>query len=215
MREHHRLAVLAAALLVSVWAAASAAAHAVMQPTASRPADLQRYTLTVPNERGVPTISVTLQVPDGIDFFLVENHPGWKTHVEKRNGRVVGVSFDGGTIPVDGYDTFHFIAKNPVQEGTIAWDVEQAYRGGEVVNWTGPPHSDTPASRTEISESATPVDTVDVVSGKSAATATAAVSTSSGGGGGHDTLALVLACAALGLGVVALLAQLLRGRPVL
>ena len=76
MREHHRLSRrVAAALLVSVWAPASAAAHAVVQPSASRPADLQRYTLTVPNERGVPTISVKLQVPDGIDFFLVENHP--------------------------------------------------------------------------------------------------------------------------------------------
>ena len=66
-------------------------------------------------------------VPDGIDFFLVERKPGWKTHIEKRNGRIVAVVFDGGTIPPDGYDSFRFIAKNPVHEGTIAWDVEQSY----------------------------------------------------------------------------------------
>ncbi|HTZ05109.1 MAG TPA: DUF1775 domain-containing protein [Gaiellaceae bacterium] len=210
MREHHRLAVLAAAVLVSAWAAASAAAHAVMQPSASRPADLQRYTLTVPNERGVPTVAVRVTVPDGIEFFLVENHPGWTTHVERRNGRVVSVGFEGGSIPVGGYDTFRFIAKNPVREGTIAWDVAQVYKGGEIVDWTGPPGSDTPASRTEIRESAVPVDTVDVVSGTTAAAATAAVFASRGG---NDTLALVLACVALGLAAVALVVQLLKGRP--
>jgi len=210
MRQHQRLALaLATGLVVVGWAAASAAAHAVMQPSASRPADLQRYTLTVPNERGVPTISVRLQVPAGVDFFLVENRPGWTTHIEKNNGRVVAVIFDAGTIPPDAFETFRFIAKNPVREGVIAWNVRQTYRSGEVVDWTGPPGSDTPASRTEISESAVPVDTVDVASGRSAPTA---VASTPGSRAGRDNLALILAIVALALAAVAAALQLFRGR---
>jgi len=197
-------------LVVTSWAAASAAAHAVMQPSASRPADIQRYTLTVPNERTVPTISVRLEVPEGLSLFLVENKPGWSTHIEKRNGQIVAVVFDGGTIRPDQFDTFRFIAKNPVQEGTIAWNVRQTYQSGEIVDWNGPPGSDTPASRTKISENAVPVDTVDVASGRpSAAAGTLAGST----GGGHDRLALILAVVAIGIALVGAAVALLRGRP--
>jgi uncharacterized protein YcnI len=173
---------------------------------------LQRYTLTVPNERSVPTISVRMEVPEGIDFFLVERKPGWKTQIEKRNGRIVAVRFDGGMIPPDTYETFAFIAKNPVREGTIVWDVEQSYRGGEIVSWNGPPGSDTPAARTEISESAVPVDLVDVESGRSG---TASSSTgSSASGGGDDRLALILSCVAIGIALLGLAISLLRGRPI-
>jgi uncharacterized protein YcnI len=183
-----------------------------MQPTASRPADLQRYTLTVPNERNVPTISVRLAVPDGINFVLVENKLGWKAHVEKQNGRIVAISFDGGSISPDFFDSFRFIAKNPVREGPIAWDVRQEYKGGEIVDWTGPPNSDTPASRTEISESAPVVDAIDVESGRTAA----ATATPSGpsAGTGHSRLSLILSLVAIGLAVIGLSVALLRGRPI-
>jgi uncharacterized protein YcnI len=211
MREHHRLAgATAGAVLLAAWATASAAAHAVIQPSASRPADLQRYTLTVPNERNEPTVEVRLEVPDGIDFFLVEDKLGWQTHVEKRNGRTVAVVFDRGSIRPGFYDTFRFIAKNPVREGTIAWNVIQSYRGGEVVEWIGPPGSDTPAARTVVSESATPVDTVDVASGKPSP---AAAAPAAAGSAGHDRLLIVLSLAALVLALVALAIPVLRGRP--
>ena len=183
-----------------------------MQPSASRPAELQRYTLTVPNERNVPTIAVRLAVPDGIDFFLVEKKPGWKAHIQRRNGRVVGVLFDGGTISPNFYDSFRFIAKNPVREGTIAWDVEQSYAGGEVVNWTGPPGSDTPAARTTITEAVVPIDVVDVANGRSGAAPVTVAGAKSRSG---DTVpALVLSVIAIGLALVALGIPLLKGRPI-
>ena len=37
--------------------------HAVVQPSASRPAEQQVYTLTVPSERSSDVVSVSLQVP--------------------------------------------------------------------------------------------------------------------------------------------------------
>ncbi len=153
-----------------------------------------------------------MEVPDGIGLFLVDRNEGWRTRIEKRNGQIVAVTFDRGTIPPDYYETFQFIAKNPVQEGTIVWDVEQSYEDGEVVSWTGPPGSDTPASRTEIRESAVPTDLVDVESG--AATATATGTASGSGGTSHDTLALVLSGVAIGLALLGLTVALLRGRPI-
>jgi uncharacterized protein YcnI len=168
--------------------------------------------LTIPNERGVATTAVRVDVPAGIDFFLVENAPGWRTAIEKHGGKVARITFSGGSIPVDGFATFHFLAKNPVRSGTLVWDVRQSYAGGEVVDWTGPPGSDTPASRTTIAESAVPVDVIDVVSGGAAATAGGSPVASSGEAG-HDTLALVLASAAVVVALGAAAAVALRGRP--
>ena len=45
----------------------------------------------------------------------------------------------------------------------------QRYAGGEVVGWTGPPDSDTPAPRTQISESAPATDVLDVAAGSTGA----------------------------------------------
>ena len=212
MRDHRRLAAaLAGALLLTAWATASAAAHAVVQPSASRPADLQRYTLTIPNERDAPTVAVRMEVPDGIDYLLVEKKPGWTTRLEKRAGRTAAVVFEGGSIQPGFYDTFRFIARNPPDEETIAWNVRQKYGGGEVVDWNGPPGSDTPATRTVISESATPVDTVDVASGKpSAAPAAVEGETSTGN---RDWVAFVIALAALVVALIVVSVPVFRSRP--
>ena len=212
MRDRRRLAAaLAGALLLTACAAASAAAHAVVQPSASRPAQLQRYTLTVPNERSVPTVSVRLEVPDGIDFFIVEDKPGWTTRLEKRGGRTAAVVFDGGSIRAGFYDTFRFIARNPAGEGAIAWNVRQGYRGGAVADWSGPPGSDTPASRTLITEAATPADTVDVASGRQSA-APASVD-GEAPTGNRDWVAFVIALAALVIALIVVCIPMFRGRP--
>ena len=51
------------ALLAALLLAAPAAAHVTVQPAASRPGDLQRYTVLVPNEEDSPTTSVAMRVP--------------------------------------------------------------------------------------------------------------------------------------------------------
>jgi hypothetical protein len=42
------------------------------------------------------------------------------------------------------------VAVNPDAEATIAWPVTQTYAGGEVVEWSGPDGSATPASVTMV-----------------------------------------------------------------
>jgi uncharacterized protein YcnI len=214
-RRRRVIGTLAAGLALAAIATPVAAGHAVVRPAESRPADLQQYTLTVPNEREVATVQIDMQVPEGISFLLVQQTGGWTTEVIRRNDRIAEVRWTGGEIPPDHYATFRFIARNPIQEGEISWPVVQRYQGGETVRWIGGPDTDAPAARTMITESAVPEDVVDIVSGStpSGDSSSTEDSTGSDGGGERDSLTLGLAIAALVAGLLALgLSLLRRGR---
>jgi uncharacterized protein YcnI len=208
-------AVLVACLACVAIAAPLASAHSIVLPSASRPADFQQYTVTVPTERDVPTVEIDLKIPEGIGFLIVEEAPGWKTQVIRRNDRIDEIRWTGSEIPPDYYASFRFIARNPVAEGEITWRIVQRYKGGEAVRWIGGPDSDEPAARTTITESAVPVDVVDTVSGK-AKPVTTATGTGEAGetaeGSGRDGLTLAIAAGAAGGGVLALAFALLAWR---
>lgn len=156
-----RRAVLIAAV-AGLMPASAAHGHAVVQPSAARPADPQVYRVTVPNEMESPTTEVRLRMPAGIDFILVESPPpGWKGEVV-REGKTAEIRWTGGEILPEQYATFRFLVRNPVEEGEITWPIVQRYADGSVQRWIGPPDSDEPASRTAISEQATPQDIVAV-----------------------------------------------------
>jgi uncharacterized protein YcnI len=198
---------------------AAAGAHAVITPGASRPAELQRYTLVVPTEREVPTKSVAVKVPSGIDFLLVEVTPGWKAKLQKRGGKPDVVRFTGGSIPPDGFATFHLIARNPVEQGTLLWKVNQTYADGQSVLWAGPPSSDTAGPRTSITERAVPTDVVDVESGRPAASASPtrapsaqAAATTTTASSTRPNIALGVAAGALVLALLALVAAIRNRR---
>src|SRR3954454_24702527 len=91
-----------AALTVTLAAAPAAGAHAVVRPAESRPADLQEFTLTVPNEKQDDTNSVAVQVPPGISFLIVRPVPGWKTKLERAGGKIAVMRWTGGRIAPDG-----------------------------------------------------------------------------------------------------------------
>ena len=65
----------------------AAAGHSIVLPFTSRPADLQLYTVIVPTETDSPTKEVAAEVPEGIDFLLVKETPGWKVDVQRNNDR--------------------------------------------------------------------------------------------------------------------------------
>ena len=195
----------------------------LVKPSASRPADSQLYTMTVPNERDVPTVEVALKIPAGIDSVVVESIPGWKAQIVRQADRIDVIRFTG-SLPPDSFATFRFIARNPVEEGELVWAVTQRYAGGETVGWTGPADSDTPAPRTEITESAPATDVLDVASGSTADPGTATETTATvtaapeeaeaaaeSNEEGGDTLPTVLSIVAL-LVALAALATTLRRR---
>jgi uncharacterized protein YcnI len=181
--------------------------HAVVQPSASRPAEQQVYTLTVPSERSSEVVSVSMQVPTGVESLLVREAAGWDVRIRRDGDRVAVVRWSGGRIPPDQYESFQFIARNPVRAGTLDWKVIQRYTDA-TDRWIGPPDSESPAARTTISESATPVDAINTESGEPAAAAGAAAAeqapASGGGDEDSDALPLILAIAALVAGLSAL-----------
>ncbi len=203
------LPVVVAAGLMGVYAP-SAEGHAVLQPSASRPAEQQVYTLTVPSERSSDVISVSLQVPAEVESLIVREAPGWKVRLQKEGDRVAVVRWSGNRIPPSQYDSFQFIARNPVKQGTLEWKVIQQYTNA-TDRWIGPLDSEHPAARTTITESATPVDAINTESGTSAAAGgspgadtTAPAKTGAAKDEDSDALPLILAIVALVAGLAAL-----------
>jgi uncharacterized protein YcnI len=187
--------------------AAPAAAHVTLQPAASRPAELQRYTVYVPTERKAPTTAVRIRVPAGVDFALVEPAPGWTARVVRQGDTISELRWTGGNIGVDQYAELHFIVRNPVRAGTVTWPALQTYGDGKVVRWIGSPDSDEPAPRVKVSESAPVVDAVathgqaEPAAGAPAARAAPTV-VEKKSGNGLSVAALAVAVAALGVALI-------------
>ncbi len=199
-----RLALLAVLAVTAGVITPAAAAHSVVLPFSSRPADLQLYTVIVPTETDSPTTEVALKVPEGIDFLLVRETPGWKVKVERKNDRIDVVRWTG-IAPPDQFAEFRLIARNPILEGDLSWKIVQTYADGETVRWIGPPGSDSPASVTRLSESAKPVDVATGLNGGGSSTSSGGTETVAAGassdatasGDSSDTLARIGVAAAL------------------
>ena len=176
------------ALGTLVWTSA-AFAHAIVSPAVALDKKLQQFTLAVPNEKeGATTTSIELTVPSGFAIDSFEAEPGWKRQVRStgtgESAVVQKVTWTGGHVPTEEDAVFRFNASTSGAK-TYTFSVRQTYSDGQVVDWSGPESSDTPAP------------TIEAVS--------------SVGGGGTSTLALVaLALGALAL-VVAIAGLLARG----
>lgn len=210
-----KLALLAATAVMAAGALAPAASsHSIVLPFSSRPADLQLYTVVVPTEADSPTTEVALKVPEGIDFMLVKEAPGWQVKIERRNDRIDVVRWTG-SAPPDSFAEFGLIARNPILEGDLPWRITQTYGNGDVVRWIGPPGSEFPASVTKLSEAADPVDVATGLNGgdapTSSGTSEASGTTAAADGDSSDTIARAGAGVALLLGLGAV-AGLLIGR---
>jgi len=217
-RRHRRAAQgVTAAVALGALVAPGAAAHVTVQPSASRPADLQRYRMIVPNERSSgTTMRVDLQMPRGITFALVESVPGWRTLVVQRGDAIAELRWSAGRVPPGGYAELHFIARNPARVGPLAWKALQRYDNGDVVRWIGSKDAEQPASVTTLSEDAVPVDVVSTHGESASATAGGRPAATSdqqpAAPSGRDGLTLALAIAGLLLGAAALAIALARRR---
>ena len=206
-----RLATLALVVLAAGALAPAAASHAIVLPFSSRPADLQLYTVVVPTEDDAPTTEVALKVPEGIDFLLVKETPGWEVKIERANDRIDVIRWLGSSPP-DQFAEFRLIARNPILEGDLHWRITQTYGNGETVRWIGPEGSEFPASITTLTESAEPVDVATGLNGGAEATsssgesseASGAPADTEAGGDSSDNVARAGAGVAVLLGLAAL-----------
>jgi uncharacterized protein YcnI len=139
------------ALAVACAAGGAAFGHVTVWPKQSGPSAYERYTIRVPNEKEVDTVSVRVDFPTGIRVEAFEQKPGWTAiPVRDGGGRIASVLWTGNLAPHE-FTELGIIAVNPSSEGELVWTAVQTYADGATVEWAGPPGSATPAPRTSVS----------------------------------------------------------------
>ena len=158
-------------------------AHVTVWPRSAARGAFERYVVRVPNERNVPTTRVEIHFPAEVRISSFQEVAGWQLQVLTDSaGKITGAVWTG-SLPAKRFVEFPFIGVNPKEGERVVFPATQTYEGGEVVEWSGPEGSKTPASVTTLTER--------VAAG------------SSGTGGGSST-PLYVALAALVLGLVSL-----------
>ncbi|MGG4552380.1 YcnI family protein [Paenibacillus humicus] len=144
---------LAACLLLF---ASIASAHVTVKPGTTAPGAWETYTIKVPVEKDIPTVKVSLKIPEGLDFKQYRAIPDWKVELTKDSSDKVTVvtwTSEGEGIKPGEFQQFDFVAKNPDSDAELAWDAYQYYSDGSIVEWTGDEGSEKPHSITTVSSS--------------------------------------------------------------
>jgi uncharacterized protein YcnI len=129
---------------------ASAWAHVVVSPEKVVAGDYETLTVSVPTEKEIPTTKIRVEVPEGFLLSGVQPVPGWEHSFEEDGGVVRAVTFSGGEIGPREFQQFLLQAQAPEKPGEYPWKAFQTYEDGSVVEWTGPPDSEEPASVIEV-----------------------------------------------------------------
>jgi uncharacterized protein YcnI len=125
-------------------------AHVVVSPEVVSAGDYETLTVSVPTEKEIPTTNIRVVVPEGFLLSGVQPVAGWE-HTFQEDGAVVrAVTFTGGQIRPREFQQFLLQAQAPEQPGQYPWKAIQTYEDGSVVEWTGPPDSEEPASVIEV-----------------------------------------------------------------
>ena len=129
---------------------APAWAHVVVSPEVVTAGDYETLTVSVPTEKEIPTTKIRVVVPEGFLLSGVQPVPGWEHTFEEDGGVVRAVTFTGGEIRPREFQQFLLQAQAPEEPGEYPWKAIQTYKDGSVVEWTGPPDSEEPASVIEV-----------------------------------------------------------------
>lgn len=186
--------------------AAQASAHVDVLPTEAVAGAAERFTIRVPSERDVDTVSVRVEFPQQITVYSVKPSPGWTVQTLLRpDGRTRGVVFSGGRIGPGQFMEFDVLG-TPFEEGTAVWRSFQRYRDGVVKRWTGPPEEPGAAAPETGPDEPGPAAATEVSAEGEAASPAA----SSGDGDGDSSAAVwlgviaiaIAGAAALGVGLL-------------
>lgn len=125
------------ALVLTVHGTASA--HVVVKPAEVVTAGFQTFTVSVPNEKDLPTTSVKLVLPVGLEHVSPTQKPGWSIEVEREGSgeeaMVKSINWGGNTVEAGFRDEFTFSAKVPAKPAELQWKAYQTYADGTVVAW--------------------------------------------------------------------------------
>jgi uncharacterized protein YcnI len=123
-------------------------AHVTVAPPQSQGGATERYTVTVPTEGQVTTISVDLEIPAGVMVTEVVPGDGFSFDVRRESNRIVGITWKRD-IPPGSRAEFVFVVTNP-PSGQLAWKARQRFADGTSADWIGVEGDRRPASVTTI-----------------------------------------------------------------
>jgi uncharacterized protein YcnI len=124
--------------------------HVVVSPEEVTAGDYETLTVSVPTEKEIPTTEIRVEVPEGFLLSGVQPVPGWEHTFEEDGGVVTAVTFSGGETRPREFQQFLVQAQAPEEPGEYPWKAFQTYKDGSVVEWTGAPDSEEPASVVEV-----------------------------------------------------------------
>jgi uncharacterized protein YcnI len=139
--------------VLALFVAGVASAHVTVKPAQVGIGAFQTFTVSVPTEKDIPTTSVRLMIPEGLEHVSPTVKPGWTiqlVHAEHQEGEeameeeggdehadepIAEIIWTNGNIPASFRDEFTFSAKVPPTETSLTWKAYQTYRDGTVVSW--------------------------------------------------------------------------------
>ncbi|MGH9202413.1 MAG: DUF1775 domain-containing protein, partial [Vicinamibacterales bacterium] len=104
-------------------------AHVTVWPRESAPGASERYTVRVPTEGKVATMSIDLEVPPNVTVTSVLAMSGVTTDIARDGARITAVTWKF-EVPPGQFAEFVFMARNPKEPGEIAWKVHQHFADG-------------------------------------------------------------------------------------
>src|SRR3712207_3265437 len=125
-------------------------AHVGVSPEEVATGDYETLTVSVPTEKEVPTTKIRVEVTDGFLLSGVQPVPGWEYAFEEDGGVITAVTWSGGEIGPREFQQFLVQAQAPEEPGEYPWRAIQTYGDGSVVEWTGPPDAEEPASVVQV-----------------------------------------------------------------
>jgi uncharacterized protein YcnI len=123
-------------------------AHVVVTPRESTAGSEQAYTVRVPTEGTVSSISVELEIPAGMHVMQVASGDGFTFDVKKDGNRVVSIAWKQEIKPKE-VKLYTFTAHNP-EPGALQWKAHQTFADGSMRHWIGERGTKEPASVTTI-----------------------------------------------------------------
>lgn len=134
-------------LFTSVFAliASQVMAHVQVTPAESRAGVQQTYAVRIPTEGKVATVSVELEIPNGLE--VLSSSSG--TEVKRDAGHIVSIIWKGEIAPGQVRE-FTFEAINPAQIQNLVWKAHQHFADGSVSDWIEAKGERHPASVTQL-----------------------------------------------------------------
>lgn len=123
-------------------------AHVTVLPRESQAGAEQRYTIRVPTEGQVTTMSVELEVAPDVTITEVIAGDGYTYEARREGGRIVAITWKR-EIPPRQTAEFVFVARNP-NAGQIAWKARQRFADGTGADWVGVEGDRRPAAVTKL-----------------------------------------------------------------